>query len=346
MDIETIKSYLKFYNGPELTIMEVCGSHTAAIADNGIQEMLSPKIRLVSGPGCPICVTASAYIDRLVALALLGVTVVTFGDLLRVPGSEKSLAMALWEGACVEMVYSPMDVIALAKKEPDQQFVFAAVGFETTAPVYALLIQAIIEEGLHNVRLLTAIKTMPPVIDYLCANGAPVQGFLAPGHVCTVTGSRIFAGLAERYHIPFAVAGFTAEHIMTALYGIVKMYECGRPAVMNFYPELVTEEGNEKAKALVRQYFTESDAVWRGIGTIEGSGLVLREEYAAYEGGSTDLDEDQKQNQACCCDRVLTGRLRPQDCPLFGTACHPMNPQGACMVSMEGACFSNFMRGV
>lgn len=343
MELEKVKAYLKSYDGPELTIMEVCGSHTAAIADNGIPGMLSPKIRLVSGPGCPVCVTPSAYIDRLVALGLLGVTVVTFGDLLRVPGSEKSLGMAQWEGARVEMVYSPMDVIALAKKEPDRQFVFAAVGFETTAPVYALLIQALMEEGLRNVRLLTALKTMPPVVDYLCANGAPLQGFLAPGHVCTVTGSRIFAGLAERYRIPFAVAGFTAEHILTALYGIVKMCESGRPAVMNFYPSVVTEEGNEKAQALVRQYFTEADAVWRGIGRIEGSGLILREEYAAFEGGSTDLDEDQKKNPACCCDRVLTGRLRPQECPLFGTACHPMNPQGACMVSMEGACFSNFV---
>lgn len=346
MELEAVKAYLKAYDGPELSIMEVCGSHTAAIAENGIPGLLSPKIRLVSGPGCPVCVTPSAYIDKLAALALEeGVTVVTFGDLLRVPGSIRSLSMAQGEGARVEMVYSPMDVIALAKKEPGRQFVFAAVGFETTTPVYALLVQALIEEGVDNVRLLTALKTMPPVINYLCANGAPVQGFLAPGHVCAVTGSNIFAGLAESYRIPFGVSGFAAEEILTALYGIVKMCESGRAAVMNFYPSVVTEEGNLKARALVEQYFTETDAAWRGMGKIERSGLVLREEFARYDAGSLGLDEDQKKNQACCCDRVLMGRMRAQECPLFKKVCNPMNPQGACMVSTEGACFSYYMRG-
>lgn len=342
MDINEVKSYLEHYDGPELSIMEVCGSHTAAIAKNGIGGLLSPKLHLVSGPGCPVCVTPSAYIDRLIELATEDAVIVTFGDLIRVPGSEKSLSMAQGEGARVEMVYSPMDIIPLAQREPERQFVFAAVGFETTTPVYALLLRELEEQRIDNVRLLTALKTMPPVIDYLCANQAPVQGFLAPGHVCVVTGSRAFLGLAETYGIPFGVSGFGAEEILVALYGIVRMCEAGKARVMNFYPSVVTEEGNLKAKELVRHYFTEADAAWRGMGIIERSGLMLRGEYECYDAGSLGLDEDQKKNQACRCDQVLMGKIRPKDCPLFKKVCNPMNPQGACMVSTEGACHAFF----
>ena len=343
MDIEQVKQELRTYDGPKLTIMEVCGSHTEAIAQNGIEGLLSPKIRLVSGPGCPVCVTTSSYIDRLISLALEEqVTIVTFGDLLRVPGSSKSLSMIRGEGACVEMVYSPMDLIKLAKEHPEQNFVFAAVGFETTVPVYALLLQQLEEERIRNVKILTALKTMPAVIDYLCANNAPVQGFLAPGHVCTVTGSSIFDELSKRYKIPFAVAGFQAEEILIALYGIVKMYEKNRPAVMNFYPSVVTEKGNQKALSLVNHYFEQADASWRGMGIIKHSGLVLKESYAAFDAGSFGLNEDKKKNKGCCCEHVLMGKMKPADCPLFSVVCNPMNPQGACMVSTEGCCHTYY----
>ncbi len=341
MDLERIKTYLKEYDGRELSIMEVCGSHTASIAANGIPGLLSPKIRLVSGPGCPVCVTPSAYIDKLIDLALNEeTTIVTFGDLLRVPGSRMSLSMAKGEGAMVEMVYSPMDILKLAEEAPEKKFVFAAVGFETTTPVYALLTETLIEKKIQNVRLLTALKTMPSVIDYLCANDAPVQGFLAPGHVCAVTGSHIFEGLSERYRIPFGVSGFAAEEILAALYGIVKMCESGRPQVMNFYPSVVTRDGNAKAQELVDRYFAVSDAAWRGMGIIPESGLMLREEYRQYDAGSAGLEQDHKKNPACSCDKVLMGKISPKDCPLFGKVCNPMQPQGACMVSTEGACHS------
>ena len=190
-----IIDYLKNYDGREMNIMEVCGSHTAAIAKNGIPRMLSPKIHLISGPGCPVCVTPSAYVDKLLELAENSKNcIATFGDLIRVPGSTKNLSIASGEGARVEMVYSPMDVISLAKENPDTNYIFAAVGFETTTPVYALLMETLIQEKIENVQLLTAIKTMPEVIDYVCASDSGVNAFIAPGHVSVVTGSKANCG--------------------------------------------------------------------------------------------------------------------------------------------------------
>lgn len=334
-----IIDYLKNYDGPEMNIMEVCGSHTAAIAKNGIPRMLSPKIHLISGPGCPVCVTPSAYVDKLLELAENPKNcIATFGDLIRVPGSTKNLSIASGEGACVEMVYSPMDVISLAKENPDTNYIFAAVGFETTTPVYALLMETLIQEKIENVQLLTAIKTMPEVIDYVCASGSGVNAFIAPGHVSVVTGSKIYKPIAEKYQIPFGVSGFAGKEMLTALYGIVKAR--GRGVVMNFYPSVVSENGNENALALIDKYFEKAPAVWRGMGRIEGSGKVLKAEYAKYDAGSKGLDEDIKQNKACNCADVLVGKIRPYQCPLFGKVCTPETPQGACMVSTEGSCFS------
>ena len=214
MKLEEVKRYLKEYDGPEVCIMEVCGSHTAAISKNGIRGMLSPKIKLLSGPGCPVCVTPTAYVDRLVELAMTPNTcVVTFGDMLRVPGSRTSLSEAAGQGAKSVMVYSPMDIIKMAEEHPEMTYVFAAVGFETTTPVYALLMDEIIEKDLKNIKLLTALKTMPGVVAYLCREGARIDGFLAPGHVAAVTGSDVFKPLAVQYQIPFGVGGFEGEEI-------------------------------------------------------------------------------------------------------------------------------------
>lgn len=341
MNLEEVKCYLKEYDGPEVRIMEVCGSHTAAISKNGIRSMLSPKIKLLSGPGCPVCVTPTAYVDRLIELAMTPNTcVVTFGDLLRVPGSKTSLSEAAGMGAKSVMVYSPMDIVKLAEENPQMTYVFAAVGFETTTPVYALLMEEIIDKKIENVKLLTALKTMPGVIAYLCREGAEIDGFLAPGHVAVVTGSDIFKPLAKKYRIPFGVGGFEGEEILYALYGIVK--EIGKECVMNFYPQVVTAEGNSKAKELVAKYFMPADATWRGMGNIPSTGMVLRTEYMTYDAGSLDLNEDNKKNKACCCDKILMGKMTPQECPLFGKVCKPLTPQGACMVSTEGSCHSAF----
>ncbi len=336
-DLTKMRSILSQYDGPALRIMEICGSHTAAIAKNGIKGMLSPSITLISGPGCPVCVTPTAYVDRAIAFAKQENTcLVTFGDLMRVPGSAETLSAAKGAGAAVEMVYAPADVIDLAKKSPERTFVFAAIGFETTTPVYALLVEELLREKVTNVKLLTALKTMPAAVSHLLDNGADLQGFLAPGHVCAVTGSEVFAPLAKKYGIPFAVAGFDGEGLLAALCGLLHMQ--GKGIVKNFYPAVVTAEGNQKAKILTERYFEETDASWRGLGVIPGSGLKLREEYASFDAGSNDLYEDNRQNPACRCGQVLTGKISPTDCPLFGKACSPLTPQGACMVSEEGSC--------
>jgi hydrogenase expression/formation protein HypD len=343
MTIEEISSYLREYSGRKIRLMEVCGSHTAAIAKSGIRDIISDRIELVSGPGCPVCVTPSAYIDKLIALAKEPDTcVASFGDLLRVPGSEKSLGEAKGEGACVAMVYSPMDVLAMAKEHPETTYVFAAVGFETTAPVYTLLIEEAEKAGLSNIRLLTALKTMPKAIEWLMDNGAKIDGFLAPGHVCAITGSAYFAGLAGRYHIPFAVSGFQDEELLSAIYGLVRMVEQGSVEVRNFYPAVVETNGNPVALQKLAAYFTPCEATWRGMGAIADSGLRLRDEYMGYDAGSMGLNEDKKKNNGCCCGEILKGNMRPCDCPLFGKVCHPQNPQGACMVSYEGSCFQAY----
>ena len=339
-----MRDFLANYNGPKLHIMEVCGSHTAAISKNGIRGLLSPQIQLISGPGCPVCVTPTAYVDKLVELALAPNTcVVTFGDMLRVPGSQYCLSEISGQGGRAVMVYSPMDIFAMAEKEPDTTFVFAAVGFETTTPVYALLLEEIIEKDIENVKLLTALKTMPGVIEYLCDNGASIEGYLAPGHVAAVTGSKLFAPLAEKYGIPFVVSGFEGEEILEALCELVETASEDGVHVRNCYPSVVSEDGNLKAQQLVAKYFTPSDAAWRGMGIIPGTGMELRPEYAKYDAGSQGLNEDNKRNKACCCDQILMGKMQPQQCPLFRKVCKPLTPQGACMVSTEGSCHSAYV---
>ena len=341
MNLAEMRDFLINYDGPEMNIMEVCGSHTAAISKNGIRGMLSDKIHLISGPGCPVCVTPTAYVDRLIELALTPNTcVVTFGDMLRVPGSKNSLSEVQGMGGRAVMVYSPMDIFALAEKEPETTFVFAALGFETTTPVYALLLEEVIERDIQNVKLLTALKTMPGVIEYLCENGASIQGYLAPGHVAAVTGSDLFKPLAEKYQIPFVVSGFEGEEILEALCGMLKAF--GTSEVLNFYPSVVSKEGNTRAQELVNKYFQKTDAAWRGMGIVSGTGMELRPEYEKYDAGSKDLVEDNKRNKACCCDQILMGKMQPQQCPLFGKVCKPLTPQGACMVSEEGSCHSAF----
>ena len=344
MSIQEMADFLATYDGPVLRIMEVCGSHTAAISKSGIRGMLSANIQLISGPGCPVCVTPTAYIDKLIELALTPNTcVVTFGDMLRVPGSRYSLSEVSGMGGRAQMVYSPMDILALAEADKQTTFVFAAVGFETTTPVYALLLEELSEKGIRNVKLLTALKTMPGVVSYLCENGAQIDGFLAPGHVAAVTGSDLFAPLARKYAIPFVVAGFEDEELLQAMCGMVKACATEEKGlVLNFYPSVVSTKGNIAAQKLVEKYFEPTDAAWRGMGIIPGTGMALRKEYAMYDAGSRGLNEDSKRNKACCCDQILMGKMKPQACPLFGKVCTPLTPQGACMVSEEGSCHSAY----
>lgn len=342
MNITDITEFLSNYDGEELSFMEVCGTHTAAISENGIPSILSNKIKLISGPGCPVCVTVADYIDKLCALALEDNTcVVTFGDLIRVPGSSSALQETKSKGGQIRMVYSPFEIIDLAEKDTDTTYVFAAVGFETTTPIYAVLLEKIIEEDIKNIRLLTALKTMPAAIDTLCQMGGKIDGFIAPGHVSVITGANEFKPLAEKYNLPFVVSGFKGEELLASIYALVKLK--GQGKVLNLYKSAVTDTGNEKAKALVNKYFEPCDAVWRGIGRINNSGMALKKEYAAYDAGSRELIHDNVKNKKCRCGEVITGFSSPCDCPLFAKACTPENPQGACMVSNEGACFHYYI---
>lgn len=342
MNITDITEFLSNYDGEELSFMEVCGTHTAAISENGIPSILSNKIKLISGPGCPVCVTVADYIDRLCTLALEDNTcVVTFGDLIRVPGSSSALQETKSKGGQIRMVYSPFEIIDLAEKDTDTTYVFAAVGFETTTPIYAVLLEKIIEEDIKNIRLLTALKTMPAAIDTLCQMGGKIDGFIAPGHVSVITGANEFKPLAEKYNLPFVVSGFKGEELLASIYALVKLK--GQGKVLNLYKSAVTDTGNEKAKALVNKYFEPCDTVWRGIGRINNSGMALKKEYAAYDAGSRELIHDNVKNKKCRCGEVITGFSSPCDCPLFAKACTPENPQGACMVSNEGACFHYYI---
>ena len=344
MEISEVVDFLRNYDGEKIRIMEVCGSHTHAIAKHGIRDLLSPNIELLSGPGCPVCVTPTAYIDKLIELCLEpDTTVATFGDLLRVPGSKESLNEAKGRGGSVEMVYSPMDVLVLAKEHPDKKYVFAAVGFETTAPVYTLLLDNVIAQNLDNVSILTALKTMPGAISYLCDNGAKLDGFIAPGHVCAVTGADYFNELADKYQIPFAVSGFGAKELVIAIYGLVQMIVKKQPQVKNYYTSVVDQGQNNIIVSKLNKYFKSADVVWRGMGVIPGSGLLLKDEYSKYDAGSNGLDEDNKRNKACRCGEILMGKAKPTDCPLFGKVCTPMTPEGACMVSEEGSCFNAYL---
>ena len=264
MNLPNIRRALADYHGPPLTFMEICGTHTAAISENGIPAILSPRIHLISGPGCPVCVSVSAYIDRLCDLAMEpGMCVCTFGDLLRVPGSTRALEQCVTVGGRVQMVYSPLEVLSLAKAEPSTRFVFAAVGFETTAPVYAVLADTIMKEQISNVQLLTALKTMPPAVRALCKSETKIDGFLAPGHVAVITGEGPWHQLAAAQGLPFVISGFTGEELLCSLYALVRL--AGQGVCKNLYPAAVRPEGNPAARALVDQYFEPTDAAWRGL---------------------------------------------------------------------------------
>lgn len=342
MELKELTKFLSEYDGEPLAFMEVCGTHTAAISEAGLPSILSDKIRLISGPGCPVCVTVASYIDALCELSLKENTcVVTFGDMIRVPGSKLSLQQAKSTGARVEMVYSPFEIINLAQNDTSTTFVFAAVGFETTTPIYALLLEKIINMSIENIRFLTALKTMPNAIDAICKMGCKVDGFIAPGHVSVITGANAFGSLAKEQGLPFVISGFKAEELLACVYALVKLK--GQGKVLNLYKSAVDEQGNLKAQNLVGKYFQTADASWRGMGIIKNSGLILREKYKKYDAGSEALINDLAMNKGCRCGDVITGFISPAECPLFGKVCTPENPQGACMVSAEGSCFHYFI---
>jgi len=341
-NVEQIIKELKEYDGPVIKIMEVCGTHTASIFKSGVRSLISPKIKLISGPGCPVCVTPAAYIDRCIEYALKeNHVLVTFGDMMKVPGQNGSLSQAKGDGAKVELMYSPMEIVDKAKQNPNTIYVIAGVGFETTVPAYALTIEEAARQGVKNIRLLTALKTVMPALRWICENEDDIDGYLCPGHVSVIIGSEIYKELADRYQKPFAVAGFEPEHILAGIYDIIKQLGTKtktEATVHNLYKNAVKTEGNKKAQEVIERYFEPGSAMWRGLGMIPDSGLYLRSEYQEYDAGSKGLDQDIELPESCRCGDVIIGRINPNECPMFGKACNPMNPYGPCMVSSEGAC--------
>lgn len=326
------------YTGRPLRIMEVCGTHTHEIFRIGLRKLLPEQIDLISGPGCPVCVTAVGFIDEAIWLALEKHCIIcTFGDLIRVPGTEMSLAGARAKGGDIRPVYSPLDAVELAKSNPDRQIVFLAVGFETTTPSACLAAKQARDAGLSNFSLLTANKTMPNAYQALVDSA---DAFLYPGHVNAITGNAICSKLCKEQGVSGVVAGFTASELITALAVTIKLLEKGEPFFRNCYPRVVRDEGNPAAIALINEVMEPCDSEWRGLGMIAGSGMKLRSEYADYDAR---IKHNMpvitgKPNPACRCGDVLQGKIRPCDCKVFGKVCTPLHPVGACMVSDEGAC--------
>lgn len=338
-NLEDIIKYLKEYDGPSVKLMEVCGTHTASIFKNGIRSLISDKIKLISGPGCPVCVTPAAYIDKTIELSKQpNHMLLTFGDMMKVPGATMSLAEAKAEGAKVEIIYSPLDALEKATKNPDTTYVVAAVGFETTIPTYALLVQQALERGLTNIQLVTALKTVVPALEWICKCEPDIDGFICPGHASIIVGLEPYIPLADQYNKPFVIAGFEAEHILVVLYDILKQLEVKKGKAHNLYTNVVRNEGNIAAQQLIADFFTPGTAVWRGIGAIENSGLYLKKEYEAFDSGSRGLDTDVERSKACKCGAVIIGKINPDECPLFAKVCTPLSAQGPCMVSSEGSC--------
>ena len=323
-------------------LMEVCGTHTMSIFRHGIRSLLPEGITLLSGPGCPVCVTPAGHIDAFVAAARMAdVTVATFGDLIRVPGSNGSLGSARAEGARVEIVYSPMDAVEMAAREPERMVLFPAIGFETTAPAIAATVLAAERLNLDNFCIIAAHKTMPQALDVLMGDPAlRVDGLLCPGHVSAIIGAAAYRPVAERYGLACAVAGFEPADILAGLLSLIRQGNEGQPRVDNCYPRVVTEEGNRRAQGLIETVFAPADSEWRGLGTIAGSGLVLREQYHRFDGMARlgIAMAPTREPKGCRCGEILQGRLLPPDCPLYGTACTPLRPVGPCMVSGEGTC--------
>ncbi len=331
------------------TIMEICGGQTHTLIKSGVDQMLPSEVTLIHGPGCPVCVTPLELIDKAIAIARRPEVIFTsFGDMLRVPGSETDLLSVKAHGGDVRIVYSPLDAVKLAHKHPDRQVVFFAVGFETTAPGNAMAVWQAVQLGLTNFSILCSHVLVPPAIEAILSSPSnKVQGFLAAGHVCTVMGYWEYESIAEKYRVPIVVTGFEPLDLLQGIYMTLRALEEGRWQVENQYTRSVTREGNVPAQELVRQVFRVCDRQWRGIGLIPGSGYCLRPDFAAFDAegrfevGSLIVQE----SPMCIAGEILQGLKKPHQCSAFGNLCTPEHPLGAPMVSAEGACAAYYQYG-
>jgi len=329
----------------DYTFMEVCGGHTAAIHRFGIPSLLPPGIRLISGPGCPVCVTAAAYIDQLISLSFQkGVTVATFGDLMRVPGSAGSLSEARAEGADIRVVLSAYEALGIALSDKNLKVVFPAIGFETTAPGTAVTVLKADGEGADNFFVLNAHKVMPPAMEEIIKGGSKIDGFICPGHVSVITGSSAFEFIPRKYGLASVITGFEPTDILSAILMLIRQVNNHDPGVEIQYNRAVTRTGNTKAQKYMNEVFESCDAAWRGLGIITSGGLKLREKYKSFNAGvSFDIEVAHNEpDTMCICGDILRGISTPSECTLFASVCTPDHPSGACMVSAEGACNTYF----
>ncbi len=330
-------------------VMEICGGQTHTLIRAGIDQLLPERVTLVHGPGCPVCVTPVAWIDGAIRLAQQpGVVLTSFGDMLRVPGSETDLLAVKARGGQVRVVYSPLDALRLAQQNPEQEVVFFAVGFETTAPSVAMAVWQAHRLGLRNFSILNAHVRVPPAIRaILSAPHNQVQGFLAPGHVCAVMGYWEYEPLAAEFRVPIVVTGFEPLDLLQGLYMVLRALEEGRWGVENQYARVVSREGNRAAQRLMQRVFQPCDRPWRGMGVVPEGGLCLRSEFAAHDAArkfALQL-EPTREDQVCIAGAILQGHKKPPDCPAFGRQCTPEHPLGAPMVSSEGACAAYYRYG-
>jgi hydrogenase expression/formation protein HypD len=328
-----------------IRIMHVCGTHERTISRYGLRDILPPEIEVLSGPGCPVCVTTEKEIDSAIALAMSGAILTSFGDMMRVPGSHGSLMAARSCGGDVRMVYSIDDAISIAEKNPDRQVVFFAIGFETTAPINAA---AILRNPPENFSLFVSHKLTPPALMAL-VDEINVDAFIAPGHVCTIVGTQPYQQFADM-GFPVAVAGFEAKDVLLSIHMILEQTASGNSIVENAYPRAVRNEGNLRAQEMMQQVFDIADADWRGLGVIKDSGFSMKDEFADHDAALIFKDVIEEQikdisytgadDSLCRCANILKGKDKPDSCPLFGKKCTPATPVGSCMVSQEGMCYN------
>ncbi len=325
--------------------MEVCGSHTHAIRRYGIPWLLPENIRLLSGPGCPVCVTDQSFIDKAVWLAQqAGIVLATFGDLIRVPGTQKSLLNCKLQGADVRVIYSSLEALEMAKAEPHKEIVFAAIGFETTAPSTAVTLQRSREEDVKNFSVLCAHKLMPPAMHAVIEHGISVSGYICPGHVSSITGSQIYQIFSRRHKVATVVAGFEPTDILQAILMLVRQVNHRNFRTEIQYKRAVSRHGNLVAKDVMNNVFEKSDTPWRGFGILPQSGLQVNKKYEPMDAEkrfSINISEV-KYNESCICGDILKGHKEPRDCRLFAHSCTPDKPVGACMVSAEGSCNAHY----
>ncbi len=333
----------------KINLMEVCGTHTMSIKRFGIESLLPEEVKLLSGPGCPVCVTPTSYIDTAIKLAEDNNNIiVTFGDMVRIPGSSSSLEKVKAEGGEVVVVYSPMEALELATKNRNKNVIFLAVGFETTSPSIAITLYEAKKTGLNNFFILEGNKLIPPAIEVILQDeGTCIDGFILPGHVCTIVGCKIFEFIPKVYGIPCAVSGFEPIDILLAIKSLIQMIATGDIGVKNTYSRAVKYEGNKKAQDIIKQVFIPADSTWRGIGTIKNSGLILNEKFSSFKIlNKIDIGSiNTKEPPGCICGEILKGKAYPYDCPLFGKKCTPEHPIGPCMISSEGSCAAYYKYG-